>query len=275
MSFAYACLVPGLPHILAPGNNAAYRALAEAMVRAGDDMQERGIRRLFYFSTQWLSVLGHLVQARPQVAGRHVDENWHDLPEVGSLPFDFKVDVPLAEATYAALDQANFQSRLVNYEGFPVDTGTIVADRLLNRHGFAANMLSCCVYSDYGDTERLMRTVTKVIAADDVPTALVVVSGLSGRYFTKVIDPQEDHISDPGDDVWNRRVLALMEQGQLIELEQVVADYARQCKVDMGFKALAVLKGAGIFDHTAQRQLMTQAYGPIYGTGAAVITLGP
>jgi 2-aminophenol/2-amino-5-chlorophenol 1,6-dioxygenase alpha subunit len=259
-----ACLVPGLPHLLKPSLSPSYRALATAAEALGDQLERQGVERVIYYSTQWISVLGHLYQAKADLKGLHVDENWYELLD---LPFAFQVDQPFAQRLAAAGTAAGYQTKLVDYEGFPVDTGTIVADRLLNKGRFRTNMVSCCVYSDYADTVKLASTVRETLAGDATPTALVTVSMLSGRFFTTDIDHREDHVSDAADDQWNQRVLDRLKAGKWDEVEKLLPEYARACKVDMGLKALAFLKGMGALRAGAK----VHAYGGVHGTGAAVI----
>ncbi len=260
-------IVPGLPQVLAPSLSAGYAELAKATAAVGDRLHAEGVRRIVYFSTQWISVLGHSFQAKKKLEGLHVDENWYEL---GDLPFSFDVDVDCAKAMAAAAVQAGYQARLIDYDDFPVDTGTIVADRLLNRGRFTTSMVSCCVYSDYEDTAKLAGLLAAALAKDGVKTAYVAVTGLSGRYFTTEIDPREDHLSSPEDDKWNKRMLELLEKGRLAEAEKLIPEYAGACKVDMGLKALSFLKGAGV---AAQGRTGTlHAYGALYGTGAAVLS---
>lgn len=259
-------ILPGLPHILKPELNQAYKELAGAVQAYGDKLYERGVRRVIYYSTQWISVLGHSFQARPRLEGLHVDENWYDLPD---LPFRFDVDLGAAQAMAGAATKAGYQTRLIDYEGFPVDTGTIVADSLLNKGRFKTGMVSCCVYSDYSDTTKLAQTLTSALAANGVPTAMIAVSSLSGRYFTTEVDPREDHVSAKGDDEWNRKIIGLLESGRLSEAEAALPAYTAACKVDMGLKALAFLKGAGAA--IPGKGAVCHAYGGIYGTGAAVL----
>lgn len=261
-----AALVPGLPHVLSPNLNQHYASLAKGLEAVGDRFQKDGVERVVYYSTQWISVLGHLFQAKKDLKGLHVDENWYAL---GDLPFDFKVDRPFAEKVAAGAEASGYQVKLVDYEGFPVDTGTIVADRLLNKGRFKANMISCCVYSDYADTVKLAGTLAKAIESDKVKTAVVCVTMLSGRWFTTEIDPREDHVSSPDDDRWNKRMLELLEKGQFDQAEKLAPEYASHARVDMGFKALAFLKGAGALKQGKAAKI--HAYGPIYGTGAAVV----
>ena len=261
-----AALVQGLPHILMRELNPAYAQLAAAMDRVGDRFEQQGIERVLYYSTQWLSVLGHSVQARCELQGHHVDENWHDLPD---LPFHFRVDRAFADKLVKAIAAAGYPVRSVDYEGFPVDSGTIVADGLINHGRFQVGMLSCCVYSDYAETRSLAETVRMVLASDPIPTALVCVSGLSMRWITETLEWHQDRMATQADDAHNQRLIRLIEHGQVEELEEYLPVYQSAAKADMGMKALAVLAGLGVF--ASGRRARCKAYGAVYGTGAAVI----
>ncbi len=265
-NLAGAALVPGLPHLLKPELNPHYASLAKALGAVGDRFKAEGVERVIYYSTQWISVLGHLYQAKAALKGLHVDDNWYALTD---LPFDFKIDVPFAKRIAENATGAGYQTKLVDYEGFPVDTGTIVADRLLNKGRFRTGMVSCCVYSDFADTVKVAGTIAKAIAEDNVKTAVVCVSMLSGRFFTTDIDYREDHVSDAKDDEWNKRMLELLERGHFEQAVALAPEYAGAARVDMGFKALAFLKGAGALQQGKAARL--GAYGPLYGTGAAVV----
>jgi len=258
--------VPGLPHLLRPDLNPSYAELASACKNIGMQFEKIGVKRILYYSTQWLSVLGQSVQARAHVSGVHVDENWYD---IASLEFDFKLDPSLAENLISLSREDGFQVRPVDYEGFPVDTGTIVANQLLNNAGVGTGMYSCCVYSDYEETIRIGRLMASAASRLDGLTAIVAVSGLSGRYFTDKMDYSSDAIRDESDHRWNEKFLSAMNDGRWSDIERLRADYCREAKVDMGLKALAILKGAGACE--PGRKLVTKAYGPIYGSGAAVL----
>jgi 2-aminophenol/2-amino-5-chlorophenol 1,6-dioxygenase subunit alpha len=259
-------LVPGLPHLLRPELNSSYRDLANACKDVGDEFKNLGVKRILYYSTQWLSVLGQSVQMRPRVRGLHVDENWYDM---ASFEFDFRIDLALAENLICLSRESGFQVRSIDYDGFPVDTGTIVADQLLNPSKIPTCMYSCCVYSDYEETIKIGQLMAQSAADLDGLTAIVVVSGLSGRFFTHKIDYGSDKIRDDRDDRWNQQILSAMQDARWDQVELMRSEYCQSAKVDMGFKGLAVLKGAGAFE--GDRRLVTKAYGPIYGTGAAVL----
>ncbi len=258
--------VPGLPHLLKPELNPHYAELAGACKVLAEDFKRQNVKRILYYSTQWLSVLGQSVQMRPEVKGRHVDENWYDF---ASLDFNFKTDTALAAKLIDESRDMGLQVRAVDYDGFPVDTGTIVANRLINPDNLPTAMYSCCVYSDYAETIKIGSLAKKASETLDGVTAVVVVSGLSGRYFTTEIDWREDHIRDPKDDEWNKKFLAALNEGNWSAVKNMKADYCQAAKVDMGLKALAFLEGAGAC--VSGRSMKTRAYGSVYGTGAAVM----
>lgn len=258
--------VPGLPHLLRPDLNEGYGKLAQACRDLGSEFKRQGVSRILFYSTQWLSVLGQSVQARARVSGLHVDENWYD---IASLKFDFEIDSALVEKLIINSREAGFQVRAVDYEGFPIDTGTIVANTLLNSSGLKTAMYSCCVYSDYAETLKIGELAADAAMKLDGKTAIVAVSGLSGRYFTEAIDYKNDAIRDRQDDQWNQKLLKSMNDGLWQNVTSIRDEYIRSTKADMGLKALAFLEGAGAC--RPGRRLITKAYGAIYGTGAAVM----
>jgi 2-aminophenol/2-amino-5-chlorophenol 1,6-dioxygenase alpha subunit len=260
-------LVPGLPHLLRGDLNPQYADLAKAVSEVGDWLAGEGVTRLVYFSTKWLSVLGQMYQGRRTLQGRHVDEMWYDL---GDLPFDFDVDRPFAEAMAAFAKQESHQTQIVDYEGFPVDTGTIVADRLLNRGRFCVNMVACSLYLDLQGMELFAHTVRQAIGKDAQKTAVIGVSGLSGHWHRRIINYADDTGLSETDDVYNRRFLGMLEAGTIRGCLDLLPEYGRLCHVDMGGKALPFLVGAGVA--AEGRKAHVRAYGSIYGTGAAVVS---
>lgn len=258
--------VPGMPQVLLREKNASYQKLYAAMQQIAGDMQGLGVKRIIYFSTGWISVLGQSVQTGKNLRGKHTDENWHDLPD---LEYAFNVDQKFGGALNERFLQAGLPSQTIDYEGFPVDTGTIVADRLVNPKHLPVSMVACHVYSDHAATVKIAGLVRAEIEASGIPTAVVCVGGLSGRYFTDVIDLAADRISDAGDDRWNQDVLKWLEAGNHQQLTAKLADYAGATKADMGLKAYAFTQG--IYGQQWPVSAKTLAYGSLYGTGAAVI----
>ena len=98
------------------------------------------------------------------------------------------------------------------------------------------------------------------------------VGGLSGSTFTREIDIADDRIASQADEEWNRRVLELMTAGDGQAIRELAGNAAGGARVDMGFKHFAWLAGA--MGERWSHGATVHAYGPIYGSGAAVVEFG-
>ena len=261
-----ALLVPGSPLPLLARDNPPWTEIANGLEEAAAALREANPDVILVYSTQWIAVLDQPWQTRPRVRGVHVDENWY---EYGEIDYDIEIDTELAEACIGACRSLGIKARGVNYDGFPIDTGSIVANRFLNADGarpvvMAANNL----YHDWEQTLKLGEMAANQAVRLGRRVAVIGVGGLSGSAFRHEIDPANDHIASASEDAWNRRMLDLMVKGNASAMKALIADYAREARVDMGFKHFAWALGAmgGRF-HSAT----VHAYGPTYGSGAAVV----
>jgi len=266
MPLVAAFLVPGSPlHFLKPDVSpwaplvAAHRRAAEALAAARPDV-------LIVYSTQWLAVLDELWQTRTHVHGLHVDENWY---EYGDLPFDMRIDTTLAHACIAASESIGVRSKGVDYDGFPIDTGTIVANGFLNPgNRIPLAIVANNVYHDWSTTERLGALTAAEADRLGRRFAVIGVGGLSGTIFREEIDLEQDHVASATDDALNRQLLETLARPDGAALRAFCADYAARARADMGMKHLAFVLGAVGARFAGARTL---GYGPSYGSGAAVV----
>lgn len=263
-------IMPGLPHVMLPRDSASRLELRNACRVAAANVREARPDVLVIFSTQWVSVLGHLVQARPNPTGLHVDENWYDL---GNLPYDFRTDLDLARRTIDLGIAAGLQVRAVDYEGFPVDTGTLVTLDFLNpKNEIPVVCISCNIYSGREEELKLGRAAADAIRALGRRAVIVASTGLSGHYFTREITDDEDRIVNEADDAANRKLLDLMAAGKCADAMDLVPEYATATGADMQFKSYYWLMGAlgsGRVDDKVTGKVL--GYGSIWGSGAAVV----
>jgi len=258
-----ACWLPGLPHLLHAERSGAWKKLADAGRDLARKAEAIGADSLVVYSTQWLSVLGTSFQTRAVCEGNHVDENWYEL---GDLPFSFRGDPQLGAAFVSASSSAGIPSRPVDYDCFPIDTGTLVALRFLNSDGkLPVSIVSSWVYADSGTSLKLGETMRETAARLGRRPLYVAVSNLTNRFFPDDIDPTQDQVSRPEDQKWAERVLAEIENGNLEGARNVPADGG--VSRDMQFNAFHWL--CGVLGPARRGRVM--AYGPLWGTGAAVI----
>jgi len=259
-------IMPGMPHVMLPRESAGRTELRNACRAAGAGVQEVRPDVLVIFSTQWVSVLGHLLQARANPEGLHVDENWYDL---GNLPYDFRTDLELAYRTIELGTAAGLQVRPVDYEGFPVDTGTLVALSFLNpKNEIPVVCISCNIYSGRDEEMKLGKAAADAVRALGRRAVAIASTGLSGHYFTREITDDQDRIVSDEDDALNRRLLDLIAAGKSAEAMDLVPEYAAKTGADMQFKSYYWLMGA-LGSIGAKGRVL--GYGSIWGSGAAVV----
>ena len=269
MTVMSAFLIPGSPLPYVQRDNPPWGNIADALDAAGKALSASQADTIIVYSTQWIAVLDQLWQTKPELIDVHVDENWH---EYGDLPFNITIDTELAEAAVIATNESGIKSKGVNYDKFPIDTGTIIAANFLNPENELPLVITANnVYHDWQMTEQLGRIAATEAEKLGRKVAVIGVGGMSGSIFRQAIDIAGDKIASDSEDEWNRKILSLMEKGDVKTLLRECPSYASEAKVDMGFKHFAFILGAigGEFSGAT-----VHGYGPLYGSGGAVVEFG-
>jgi 2-aminophenol/2-amino-5-chlorophenol 1,6-dioxygenase subunit alpha len=267
-----AYIVPGQPHpLLAPEKNAGWGKLRAAYEAVGREIERSGAELLLVYSTQWFSVIGHLFQVDPKPAWTLVDANWY---EFGEIPYEFRIDPAFGKLYAQICKDRGMQASTVAYHGFPIDTGTVVALKLLNPNNtIPASVVSCNIYAERDETRALGMAGRTAIDIYGKKTIVVCVTNFSNRYEVAEIDPANDRISSQKDDEWNRKLLEMFGEGRLEDVAQVARDFAREANADMGFKAIWWL--AAVMGEHNRYDGKVWEYQPVWGTGNAIVELTP
>ena len=265
-----AFLIPGSPLPLLDPDNPARANLRKGLLAARESVRRLRPDALIIYSTQWVAVLDELWLARPRSLGVHVDENWHDL---GELRFDVRADVDFAAACVEGTRRLGIGARAVDFEGFPIDVGTIVAQSFLNPDASipvvaAANN----IYHDFARTRALGEMVAAQADSAGKRVVVVGVGGLSGTELRELPTAGADRVARPADDAWNRDFLRVLETGTAEATVENLAGFVREAKADMGMKHFAFVLGALGGEW---RRAQTLGYGPLHGAGGAVVEFRP
>jgi len=281
-------IVPGLPHpLLAPERSEAWRRIRAGFAEARREIAESGADLLLLYSTQWISIIGHQVQADPEPSWIHVDPEWHEL---GTMPYRFRVDAEFAKAYESAAKARGLAARTVSYRGFPIDTGTVTALKLLAteagrepyvgteippkpENAIPACVVSCNMYADRAETLVLGKAARDAIEKTGRRAIAVAVTALSARMFTEPIDPAHDRISSLKDDEWNRKILEILGEGRLEDVSQLAREFSAQANGDQKMKAVWWL--AALMGEHNDYDGRVLAYEPIWGTGGSVVSIAP
>ena len=221
----------------------------------------------------WTSIIGHQFQSLREPEWIHVDDDFHYL---GSMPYKFLIDTQFAENMSNCAKSRGLESRTVAYQGFPIDTGSVVALSLLNPDNrLPAGICSSNIYSNRGETIVLGKSVNDAIKKSGKKVAVVVVSSLSNRMFTDKIEPHEDKIHSQKDDEWNQKILEFLEEGKLEDISQLSRQIHQQIRVQkvVAFKPMWWL--AGVMGQHNNFSGKVHAYESVHGAGCAVVSLIP
>lgn len=267
-------VVPVHPHtVLAPNQNEGWQRLRDAFDEAAQSIKDLDADLLVIYSTTWPSIIGHQIQSDPNPEWVMVDHDFHDL---GSIEYSFNIDQEFAHAWDDANKKRGLQSRCVNYKGFPIDVGSVVALTLLNPdNAIPAVIVSSNMYANRSETTVLAKSCLDVIKSQGRRAVAVTAMSLSNRMFTDFIKPEDDKIHSLKDDEWNLKILEFLKQGRLEDVGQLSRTIQQQIRVQkvVAFKPMWWLSAMNGNRNDLSGKVL--AYEPIHGAGGAVVSIDP
>ena len=192
------------------------------------------------------------------------------------MPYNFQIDTEFAHEYCSMAEKRGLHARTVEYEGFPIDTGSVVALSLLNPDNrIPACIVSSNMYANRSETIVLGKAANDALINQGKKAVVVVVSSLSNRMFTEHIDPAEDRIHSSKDDEWNQKILEFFADGRLEDLSQLSREIHGQIRVQkvVAYKP-AWWMAASMGQHNNYNGEVL-AYEALHGSGGAVIQLTP
>ena len=267
-------VVPVHPHtVLAPEQNDGWNRLRQAYDEAAKIITDSGADLLIIYSTTWPSIIGHQLISDPNPEWVMVD---HDFHELGSINYSFNIDAEFAELWNAENKTRGLQSRCVNYQGFPIDVGSVVALTLLNPDNkIPAVIVSSNVYADRSETTVLAKACRDIVKKTGRKAVAITAMSLSNRMFTEHIDPKDDKIHSLKDDEWNRKILEFLGEGRLEDVGQLSRTIQQQIRVQkvVNFKPMWWLSAMNENRNNLTGNVL--AYEAVHGAGCAVVNLNP
>lgn len=267
-------VVPVHPHtVLAPEQNEGWGKLRAAYDDAAEIIANSGADLLIIYSTTWPSIIGHQMISDPNPEWVMVDHDFHDL---GSINYSFNIDAEFADLWNAENHSRGLQSRCVNYQGFPIDVGSVVALTLLNPDNkIPAVIVSSNVYADRSETTVLAKACRDLVKRTGRKAVAITAMSLSNRMFTEHIEAKDDKIHSLKDDEWNRKILEFLTEGRLEDVGQLSRTIQQQIRVQkvVNFKPMWWLSAMNENRNDLTGEVL--AYEAIHGAGCAVVHLNP
>ena len=267
-------IVPVHPHtVLAPDQNEGWGKLRAAYDKAADIITNSGADLLIIYSTTWPSIIGHQMISDPNPEWVMVDHDFHDL---GTINYSFNIDEQFATQWNAENHSRGLQSRCVNYRGFPIDVGSVVALTMLNPNNkIPAVIVSSNVYADRSETTVLAKSCRDLVKKTGRKAVAITAMSLSNRMFTEHIEAKDDRIHSLKDDEWNRKILEFLKEGRLEDVGQLSRTIQQQIRVQkvVNFKPMWWLSAMNENRNDLTGEVL--AYEAIHGAGCAVVHLNP
>lgn len=267
-------VVPVHPHTaLAPDANEGWSRLRQAYDEAAQIISESDADLLIIYSTTWPSIIGHQLISDPNPEWVMVDHDFHDL---GSIHYSFNIDAEFAELWNQENKSRGLQSRCVNYHGFPIDVGSVVALTLLNPDNKIPSVIvSSNVYADRSETTVLAKACRDLVNKTGRKAVAITAMSLSNRMFTEHIEAKNDRIHSLKDDEWNQKILEFLSEGRLEDVGQLSRTIQQQIRVQkvVNFKPMWWLSAINGNRNDLTGKIL--AYEAIHGAGCAVVNLNP
>lgn len=275
MSIVKSYLLPGLPHILLkPEMKTPWTKLHQAFSKVRAEIEEINPDLIMIYSTYWPSIIGHQILAREHIEWTLVDDEWHEL---GSIPYSMRCDVEFASELQKTAKARGLFTKLTDYEGFPVDTGTVTVNQLINpQNKFKVCVTSSNIYSDRAETQIFGKATRDAIENLNRKTVVITISSLSNRYNIEPVDDssKEDRISSSKDHEWNLKFLEFLSQGRLEDASQLSRQFHREARVTrkvVNFKPFWWWSATTGMDNNYAGEVLE--YQPVHGTGAALVSM--
>jgi aromatic ring-opening dioxygenase catalytic subunit (LigB family) len=271
-------VLPGLPQpLLTPNAHTGYERLRQGFLKVSEMIDEVNPDVILIYSTMWASVLGHQIQGRKNLEWTHVDDDFHDL---GSIKYNFSMDTELAKKICEAGESRGLQMKFVDYHGFPLDTGSVVALKLINeKQKRPAVVFSSNVYADRAETVVLAKAAQEALKTQGKKAVAIVISTLSNRLHQDVLTPAqlktEEKVHSLKDQEWNLKVLEFLGKGRLEDVAQLSRQIQKEARVKKvnNFKPMWWLSSVMGAHNRYKGEVL--AYEPVYGTGSAIVALTP
>lgn len=264
-----AYLIPSSPLPVLQPDAKGMQPLVEGLDRAKKSLAAASPGVIVAYSSAWVAVVDQLWLTRSEMTGRFVDPTWHEL---GHIDWRITVDVPVTEKAVPATSEFGVTSRGVDYDAFPIDSGTIVFSQSVNTNDVPLVLTSNNLYHDWGTTQNIARTAVDAALSAGHDVSVVGMGGLSGSIFREGIDFDEDRIHSPEEDQANQKLLDLLVSSDTQAIESYVPEYNEAARADMGMKHLGFILGALGGSYSSAEVL---GYGPLGGSGGAVVEFTP
>ena len=252
------------------------QAAIDSHRRMGELVRAAGADTLVVLDTHWLVNSGYHVSAAPLFKGVFTS---HEFPHfIRDMSYEYRGNVALGEAIAAAATARGVHTRAHSTPSLTLEYGTLVPLRYQNADAAlqVVSVAAWCMKAELEESRVFGAALAEAVAASDSNVALLASGSLSHQLWSNRLSAAGVFaISSRFNELVDRLVLDLWQQGRIAEFLEMLPDYARHCTGEAGMHDTAMLFGALGWDRYRGRGELLCDYFPSSGTGQVNVTFTP
>ena len=231
------------------------------------EAQDAGVETFVVFDTHWLVNQGFHMNAKPRHEGVFTS---HELPHMlNDMAYDYRGDSELARLIETELREAGERAIAHEASHLGLEYGTLVPMHFINEGGYA-RVLPVAVnqFSSIEENRRWGEAVARAVKSSGRRVALLASGSLSHAFWPNHLSVEGvNRVNGAFNEVVDRHVLELWEQGRWEEFLDMLPDYAVKCEGEGGMNDTALLFGALGWKAYSGRPTVHTPYFGSSGTG--------
>jgi len=236
----------------------------------GRRAREAGADTFVVLDTHWLVNAGYHVNANHRFKGLFTS---HEFPQfIRDLPYEYEGNAALGDLIAETATKDGVYTLSHQVDSLDLEYGTLVPMRYMNPEADlkVVSVAAMCTVHSQASSRRLGEAIRKAVEASDSKVALIASGSLSHRIW-----PNEDYAANNGtftisshfNEVVDRRVLEMWQNGEIEMFLKMLPDYARYCDGEGDMHDTVMLFGALGWDSYKGRGEVLTEYFPSSGTG--------
>ncbi|MAM61350.1 3,4-dihydroxyphenylacetate 2,3-dioxygenase [Maritimibacter sp. UBA3975] len=238
--------------------------------RIGELARAAGADTFVVLDTHWLVNAAYHINANHRFKGLFTSNEFPQF--IKDLPYEYEGNAALGDLIAQTATDDGVYTLSHQIDSLELEYGTLVPMRYMNDDAAlkVVSVAAMCTVHSLDSSRRLGAAIRKAIEASDSKVALIASGSLSHRIWPNDIYAENNGtftISSKFNEVVDRRVLELWQNGETELFLQMLPDYAKYCDGEGDMHDSVMLFGAlGWDSYRGRGEVMTE-YFPSSGTG--------
>ncbi|WP_068111302.1 3,4-dihydroxyphenylacetate 2,3-dioxygenase [Tropicimonas marinistellae] len=250
----------------------ARQAAIDGHAEIGRRAREAGADTFVILDTHWLVNAAYHINANHRFKGMFTS---HEFPQfIKDLPYEYEGNAALGDLIAETARENGVYTLSHQVDSLDLEYGTLVPMRYMNRGPEPAlkvvSVAAMCTVHSLEQSRKLGEAIREAIEKSDSNVALIASGSLSHQIWPNDIYAENNGtftISSKFNEVVDRRVLEMWQNGETELFLQMLPDYAKYCDGEGDMHDTIMLFGALGWDrYTGTGEVITE-YFPSSGTG--------